>query len=98
MRVLVRVQVAEVTRLLEVVSRRTEQVKKKHDVILSASTRDDGELCALFPCAPIRQVFLGTDLCFFVFSFYIDAATGVSRWGGNAWEVGVCRMTSLLGQ
>ncbi|XP_075885208.1 syntaxin-1A-like [Nelusetta ayraudi] len=33
--------VAEVTRLLEKVSRRTEQVKKKHDVILSDATRDD---------------------------------------------------------
>lgn len=45
------------TRLLEKVSRRTEQVKKKHDVILSDATRDDGELCALCACEQIRQVF-----------------------------------------
>lgn len=66
------------TRLLEKVSRRTEQVRKKHDVILSDATRDDGELCALCACERIRQVFALGFFC-------IEAATGVAvrAWAGE---------------
>lgn len=76
------VQVGEVTRLLERVSRRTEQVKIKHDVILSASTRDDGEFCAFLTWVPIRQGLIS------VFLF-------LNGHSNRCVEVG--RMTSLSG-
>lgn len=67
------------TRLLEKVSRRTEQVKKKHDVILSDATRDDGELCALCACERIRQVFA---VGFFLHRSGNRCGGGGVGWGG----------------